>query len=33
VTGVVVQSYHYGLYMNSYTFEYSANFLQPPRFG
>jgi len=33
LTGVVVQSYHYGLYMNSYTFEYSVNFLQPPRFG
>jgi hypothetical protein len=33
VTGVVVQSYHYGLYMNSYTFEYSANFPQPPRSG
>jgi len=33
LTGVVVQSYHYGLYTNSYTFEYSVNFLQPPRFG
>jgi hypothetical protein len=31
--GVVVQSYHYGLYKNSYTFEYSSSFLQPPRFG
>lgn len=33
LTGVVVQSYHYGHYMNGYTFEYSKNFLQPPRFG
>lgn len=31
--GSVVQSYHYGHYMNSYTFEYTDNFLQPPRFG
>jgi len=33
LTGVVVHSFHYGHYVNSYTFEYSANFLQPPRFG
>ena len=33
VTGIMVQSYHYGNYVNSYTFEYSADFLQPPRFG
>jgi hypothetical protein len=33
VTGITVQSYHYGNYVNSYTFEYSADFLQPPRFG
>lgn len=33
LSGEVVQSYHYGHYMNSYTFEYSKNFLQPPRFG
>lgn len=33
VTGVTVQSYHYVRYTNSYTFEYSDNFLHPPRFG
>ena len=33
MTGITVQSYHYGNYVNSYTFEYSADFLQPPRFG
>ena len=33
LTGAVVQSYHYGHYVNSYTFEYIDNFLQPPRFG
>ena len=29
--GVVVQSYHYGYYLNTYSFEYSSDFLQPPR--
>ena len=33
LSGVVVQSYHYGHYMNSYSYEYSDDFLQPPRFG
>jgi len=33
LSGVVVQSYHYVRYMNTYTYEYSDNFLQPPRFG
>ncbi len=33
LSGAMVQSYHYGHYMNNYTFQYSANFLQPPRFG
>jgi hypothetical protein len=32
-TGVVVQSFHYGHYVNSYSFEYSEDFLHPPRFG
>jgi hypothetical protein len=32
-SGVVVQSYHYGHYVNSYSFEYSEDFLHPPRFG
>ena len=32
-TGVMVQSYHYVRYMNTYSFEYSDDFLQPPRFG
>lgn len=32
-TGVVVQSYHYGQYVNSYSFQYSEDFLHPPRFG
>lgn len=32
-TGVVVQSYHYGHYLNSYSFEYYEDFLHPPRFG
>ena len=31
--GVSVQSYHYVRYMNTYNFEYSDNFLHPPRFG
>ncbi len=30
---IVVQSYNYSHYMNSYTYEYSNNFLQPPRFA
>ena len=30
---VTVQSYHYVRYMNTYSFEYSDNFLHPPRFG
>ena len=29
--GTVVQSYHYGNYLNTYSFEYSDDFLQPPR--
>ena len=29
--GVMVQSYHYGNYLNTYSFEYSSDFLQPPR--
>ena len=33
LSGVAVQSYHYGHYMNSYSYEYSDNFLHPPRFG
>ena len=33
LNGVTVQSYHYFGYMNTYTFEYSDNFLHPPRFG
>jgi len=33
LTGVVVQSYHYGHYVNSYSFEFSGDFLQPPRFA
>ncbi len=32
-SGVTVQSYHYVRYMNTYSFEYSDSFLQPPRFG
>jgi hypothetical protein len=32
-SGVTVQSYHYIRYMNTYSFEYSDNFLHPPRFG
>lgn len=32
-TGVTVQSYHYVRYMNTYSFEFSDNFLHPPRFG
>jgi len=32
-TGITVQSYHYVRYMNTYSFEYSDNFLHPPRFG
>lgn len=31
LNGVVVQSYHYGNYLNTYTFEYLDDFLQPPR--
>ena len=33
VAGVSVHSYHYVRYMNTYTFEYSDDFLHPPRFG
>ncbi|MEA3460372.1 MAG: hypothetical protein U9R49_00745 [Bacteroidota bacterium] len=33
VSGTVVHSYHYGQYVNTYSFEYSDDFLQPPRFG
>lgn len=29
--GMAVQSYDYGNYLNSYTFEFSGDFLQPPR--
>ena len=29
--GVEVQSYHFGNYLNTYSFEYSSDFLQPPR--
>ena len=29
--GIAVQSYHYGNYLNTYSFEYSDDFLQPPR--
>ena len=32
-SGVTVQTYHYVRYMNTYSFEYSDNFLHPPRFG
>ena len=32
-SGVVVQSYHYANYVNTYSFEFSDDFLQPPRFG
>ena len=32
-SGVTVQSYHYVRYMNTYSFEFSDNFLHPPRFG
>lgn len=28
---IAVQAYHYGNYVNTYTFEYSGDFLQPPR--
>ena len=31
--GIMVQSYHYVRYMNTYSFEYADDFLQPPRFG
>jgi hypothetical protein len=30
-SGTVVLSYHYGHYINSYSYEYSDSFLQPPR--
>jgi len=29
--GAVVQSFHYGHYLNTYSFEYSDNFIRPPR--
>jgi len=32
LSGATVQSYHYGHYVNSYSFEFIHNFLQPPRF-
>ena len=31
MNGTTVQSFHYGNYMNTYSFEYSDDFLQPPR--
>lgn len=33
LAGTVVQSYHYGHYSNTYSYEYTEDFLQPPRFG
>lgn len=33
VPGITVQSFHYGNYRNSYTFEYTVRFLHPPRFS
>lgn len=33
VPGATVESYHYGNYLNSYSYEYTDNFLQPPRFA
>jgi len=33
LSGTVVQSYHYGHYSNTYFFEFTEDFLQPPRFG
>jgi len=33
IAGTVVHSYHYGKYVNTYSYEYSDNFLQPPRFA
>ncbi len=32
-SGATVQSYLYVRYMNTYSFEYSDDFLQPPRFS
>jgi len=32
-SGNTVQSYHYVAYKNTYSFEYSDNFLHPPRFS
>jgi hypothetical protein len=29
--GITVQSFHYGNYVNTYSFEYLGDFLQPPR--
>lgn len=29
--GTIVQSYHYGNYLNTYSFEYAEDFLHPPR--
>jgi hypothetical protein len=31
VDGITVQSFHYGNYENTYSFEYLDDFLQPPR--
>lgn len=33
VPGATVQSYHFGHYLNSYSYQYTDNFLQPPRFA
>ena len=31
LNGTTVQTYHYANYLNTYSFEYSSDFLQPPR--
>jgi hypothetical protein len=33
LNGIAVNSYDYGNYLNTYSFEYSGEFLQPPRFA
>jgi len=33
LAGTVMQSYHYGHYSNTYSYEFAEDFLQPPRFG
>lgn len=31
LSGTMVQSYHYGNYLNTYSYEFAEDFLQPPR--